>query len=292
MSYAIITDTSANLPTPWLRGHQVDVLPFTYCVDGLEGQCLDTEGFDDVGFYTRIQRGAKVSTSQISPQNFAALFRRRLEQGEDVLFVSMSSGISGSWGSAEMAASELRERFPERTIEIVDTLGASLGEGLLVLRAVEDREKGVDLGENARRLRESCGRMVQVFTGDDLLHLCRNGRLSNVNALVGSMLGIKPILKGDPQGKIVACGKVRGRKNAIGELAKRYETLVSAPEAQTVGIAHANCPQDAQTLASLLRSHRPPREILTVKYEPVTGSHVGPGALALFFLGEPGAREK
>jgi DegV family protein with EDD domain len=165
----------------------------------------------------------------------------------------------------------------------VDTLGASLGEGLAVFKAVEWREQGIVLSEVERRLNLYCKRMYQIFSVDDLMHLKRGGRLSNLAAMVGTVLNIKPILKGNEFGKIVGFAKIRGRRRSIEALAEQYEKLVIAPERQTVGIAQAACRKDAEYLAELLRRNRPPKEILTVDYEPVTGSHVGPGALALFF---------
>ena len=174
----------------------------------------------------------------------------------------------------------------------MDTLSASLGEGLLVLEAADCRDRGMTLDETADRLMAMRHRMAQVFTVEDLKYLRRTGRLSNVTALVGMMLNIKPLLKGDNEGTIVTFARTRGRRQSIQGLAERYDALVRHPEQQVVGIAHADCPEDAETLASLLRAKHPPKEIMTVCYEPVTGSHVGPGTLALFFLGDEDVREK
>ena len=197
--------------------------------------------------------------------------------------MGMSSGISGSFQCAMLAADDLRAEFPERRIRLVDSLGASLGEGLLVMDAARFRAEGLDLDEAADALLRRRRQMVQVFTVDDLMFLRKGGRLSNAAALVGTVLQIKPLLKGDEAGRIVSFAKVRGRKRSIEALAEQYDALAAEPEAQTVGIAHAGCPADAAALRKLLRQTRPPRRILTVDYEPVTGSHVGPGALALFF---------
>ena len=182
--------------------------------------------------------------------------------------------------------------FPDARIRLVDTLSASLGEGLLVLEAADCRDRGMTLDETADRLMAMRHRMAQVFTVEDLKYLRRTGRLSNVTALVGMMLNIKPLLKGDREGKIVTFARTRGRRQSILAMAERYDAMVSHPEEQIVGIAHADCPEDAETLASLLRAKHPPKEIMTVCYEPVTGSHVGPGTLALFFLGDEDVREK
>lgn len=284
MSYRVLTDTSSNLPTPWLRERGIDIVPFSYHYDGAAHQCLDTESFSGDEFYARLKGGLKVTTSQVTPQLYMEHFEPVLEAGEDVLMICMSSGISGSCDSARMAASELKERYPRRQVEVIDTLAASLGEGIVVMRAVELRDRGVELCRAVQELNALSKSVCQVFTVDDLMHLRRGGRLSNISAVVGMVLQIKPILIGNEEGKIIAISKVRGRRRSIEMLAEKYDKLVVKPEEQVVCIAQAGCREDAEYLAELLRRNRPPKEILTVEYEPVTGSHVGPGALALFFV--------
>lgn len=289
--FRIVTDTSANLPTAYLQQEHITIIPFTFHADGDEQACLDLNTFDAKTFYAQMRSGTKVSTSQIPPQRYLDVLTPMLEAGEDVLFVSMSSGISGSYASGQIAARQLREEFPARKLLLVDTYSASLGEGLLVMRAVDCRREGMSIDDTYTLLRSLRHRMAQIFTVDDLRYLRRTGRLSNLEAAVGTVLQIKPLLKGDPQGKIVCFAKLRGRQRAIEAIAKRYEELVRDAQTQTVGIAHADCAPDAQILASLLRrSSKPPKKILTVDYEPVTGSHVGPGALALFFLSDENVR--
>ena len=288
--FRIVTDTSANLPTAYLEQQNIPVIPFTFHTPSGEQACMDTAGFDAKAFYTAMRNGEKVTTSQIPPQRFVDTLRPILEAGEDVLFVSMSSGISGSYASSRIAASQLQEEFPARKLLTVDTSSASLAEGLVVMQAVECREKGMSIDETYQLLRALRHRIAQIFTVGDLRYLKRTGRLSNLEAAVGTVLQIKPLLKGDPEGKIVCFAKVRGRQRAIEEMAKRYEELVVAPETQTVCISHADCEADAQILASMLRRSKKPKDILIVDYEPVTGSHVGPGALALFFLSDNNVR--
>lgn len=290
MLFRIVTDTSANLPSELLEQYDIPVLPFSYYVDGKEANCVDTRSFDGAAFYNAIRNGAKVTTSQISPMLYEDTFRPYLAAGEEILFVGMSSGISGSFHCAEIAKEDLLEEFSEAKIELVDTLGASLGEGLPVLRAAQYRAQGKTFTETAALLRKLCDRMCQIFTVDDLMYLRKGGRLSNVKAVVGTMLRIKPLLKGNEQGRIVAFAKCRGRKKAIEALAERYHQYVKDPQNQTVGIAHADCLEDAEYLISLLKKKAPPKEILTVCYEPVTGSHVGPSTLALFFEAVEGVR--
>ena len=288
--FRIVTDTSSNLPTAYLQAENITVIPFTFHTESGEQSCMDTASFDAKAFYTAMRNGEKVTTSQIPPQRFVDNIRPMLENGDDVLFVSMSSGISGSYASSKIAANQLAEEFPERKILTVDTYSASLAEGIVVMRAVECRKEGLSIDETYQILRALRHRIAQIFTVGDLRYLKRTGRLSNLEAAVGTVLQIKPLLKGDPEGKIVCFAKVRGRQRAIEEMAKRYEELVVSPETQTVCISHADCEADAQILASMLRRSKPPKDILIVDYEPVTGSHVGPGALALFFVSDDNVR--
>lgn len=291
MAFTIITDTSANLPTALLLREKIAIIPFAYHYDEQEHTCMDIDSFDGERYYNAIRKGLRVSTSQVNPQQCLDAFTPRLKKGEDIVYISMSSGISGAYNSAEMAAQELREEFPERRICTVDTKAASLGEGLVVLEAIHLRELGMDAEEAAFYLRKYSQNICQVFTVDDLMHLRRTGRLSNAGAFVGTVLNIKPVLMGDENGQIVAVNKVHGRKKAIADLAERYEAHVVNHKERIVGIAHANNPEGAKELIALLNANKPPKEIITVCYEPVTGSHVGPGALALFFLGDDTVRQ-
>ena len=292
MSFTVVTDTSANLPSPLLAQRAIGVIPFTYVIDGLESTCLNTETFNGPFYYDRIRRGARVTTAQINPQQYADAWEPLLAAVQDVLFVGMSSGISGSYQSACIAAAQLRDEYPDRRICTVDTMGASLGEGIPALRAADYRDRGLDVEDAARLVAADCRRMCQVFVVDDLMHLRRTGRLTGAAAVVGTVLQIKPLLKGNELGQIVNFAKARGRKQAVEMLAAKYDALAVEPETQIVGIAHADCPETAAFLERLLCRNRPPKEIMTVCYEPVTGSHVGPGTLALFFMGADDVRSK
>ncbi len=290
MSFSIVTDTSANLPSNLLKQYSITVIPFSFYINGSEHIDLDAESFDAASFFAAMRAGTKVTTSQIPPQAYVDCFEPMLKSGQDVLYVGMSSGISGSFNSSCIASDELRERYPERKLYCVDTLAASLGEGLHVLRACELREEGKSIDEVAAFLLDERKRMCQIFTVDDLKYLRATGRLSGVATLVGTMLSIKPVLKGNELGQIVQAGKVRGRRQVIEDLAARYEENVVSPETQRVGVAHCDCRADADMLIKLLHRSKPPKEVLLVDYEPVTGSHIGPGSLALFFWSDDGVR--
>lgn len=288
MNFKIMTDTSANLPKEAVDKYDIGVIPLSYYLDGEE--FTETDIGDGSEYYGKIKNGAKVTTSQVTPQRYIDNFRPILADGCDILFIGMSSGISGTFYCAQIAAEELKSEFPEREITLVDTLGASLGEGLLVLKAAKMKENGASAPEISEELEKMRRRMYQIFTVDDLMHLKRGGRLSGTAAIIGTVLHIKPLLKGDEFGKIVTCGKMRGTRRSVEALAEKYRTLVKSPENQTIGIAHASNPEAAEYLKTLINAENPPENIITVCYEPVTGAHVGPGALALFFEGEDGVR--
>lgn len=290
MHFVVATDTSGNLPTRAAEAYGLKIIPFAYFIDGTRHTCIDTDAFDGDAFYALL-KNTEVTTTQINPIEYADFFEPYLKDGKDVIYVSMSSGISGSCQSATIGAEMLKERYPDRIIEIVDTRGASLGEGLIAVGGAKLRDAGVETQEAARRLRALSERMFNVFTVNDLLFLRRGGRLSNLSAIAGTVLGIKPMLKGGEDGQISAFSVVHSRKRSIKALAALYEKHVVDPETQTIGIAHAACREDAELLIKLINeSGKAPKEIMLVDYEPVTGSHVGPGALALFFESEEGIR--
>ena len=283
MSFVITTDTSANLPTAELQWHQLRLLPFSYIVNDIEHQCLDLTAFDGDAYYEML-RHTPASTSMISMDQYRQLWQPLLESGEDVLHVGMSSGISGAYQSAVMAARELREEYPDRRLVVFDTRAASLGEGIQVLHAATCREAGYSLDATVRELTELRPHIRQVFTVDDLMHLRRGGRVSGVAAAVGTALRIKPLLKGDEAGRIVVFAKVQGRKRSVRSLAENFAAHGELSGHWPVGIAHAGCRKEALELAAMLKEHDPKARIIVVDYEPVTGSHVGPGALAMFYV--------
>ena len=197
MAFAVLSDTSGNVPKKLLEEKNIPVIPCVYSYDGEDHVCEDVENFDAKEFYSLLARGKEVTTTQISPSGYSDFFRPFLNDGLDVIFVSMSSGISGSYNSANIAASLLKEEYPERQVAVIDTKGAALGEGFVALKGAELRDKGLSFEEAVSALRTYSTRMCNVFTVDDLMFLKRGGRLSNLSALVGTVLNIKPLLKGD-----------------------------------------------------------------------------------------------
>ena len=290
MGFKIITDTGANI-TDKVRDHyDITVVPLTLIMEGEELQFTSTEGFDYDDYYQKLKDGLKVSTSQVNPGQFTECFEPILEAGEDILYIGLSGGVTGSINSAKIAASDLMEEFPDRQIKIIDSLGASLGEGILVIEAAQCRNKGMSLDETADRIDYQKYCMYQVFVVDDLKHLKRTGRISGALASLGTMMDLKPILKGDTEGKIVVECKARGRKQAIKALAEKYRDMVVDPEEQIVGISYGGLREDAVHLANLISKIAQPGKIWMVPHEPVTGAHVGPGMLALYFKGADDVR--
>ena len=280
----LYTDTSANLPLTLLREYDIAVIPFSYTVNGMAEDYNEETDFDGKAFYDAMRRGAEVKTSMVNPATAAAFFERALAQGDDVLYVGMSGGISGTAHAAALAAEELREKYPHAKIMTIDTYAASLGEGLQVLEAAELLRAGRSFEEVGDRILARRPHMCQFFTVDDLNYLKRGGRISGAAALVGSVLGIKPILRGDETGHIVSCGKVRGNKKAYAELADYFDKR-ALDKTERIGIAHADNREGTDYLLGLLRERGFTGECLEVYYEPVTGAHVGPGTVALFFYG-------
>lgn len=286
MRFSIVTDTSANLPIEFVRENDITVIPFSFYINGEENTCTDTAGFDGKKYYDMIRSGQVVTTSQITPARYTEYIEPILQKENDVLFISLSSGVSGAFSSSRIAFRELSEKYPDRKMASVDSLGASLGEGLLAFYAVEDRNAGKSLEETAEHLNAIVPPMNQLFTVDDLKYLRMSGRISGATAVIGSVLNIKPILIGSGEGKIVSFDKVRGRKKAVKELARLYEQRVVDAGEQIVGISHADCEEDAKTLEAMIREIAEPRKIITVCHEPATGCHVGPGMLGLYFIGK------
>lgn len=278
----LFTDTSANLPVEIIDEYGIEVVPFSYTIDGVE--YIPEREFDGKAFYAAMRAGSAVKTSMVNTGTFIEHFKAALDAGKDVLYIGMSGGISGTANAALMAKQELDEEYPDRKIVVIDTLAASLGEGLLVIKAAEQLKDGVALDAIEETIRAQVPSMCQSFTVDDLKYLKNTGRVSGAAAIIGNVLSIHPILIGDYEGKIVVKAKVRGMKRTLDALAERYAELALS-KTETIGIAHADNEEGKAYLVQRLRDKGLTGKCLSVCYEPVTGSHVGPGTVALFFFG-------
>lgn len=284
-SFAVFADGSANLPQQMLEG--IRLIPDEYTLDGVPQTYLgDVDHFDGHTFYQNLRDGKVAKTTLINSHTFETFFRPALEEGMDIIYISMSSGISGTYNAAIIAAEELMEEFKGRFIHIVDSHGCGFGNGLLAERAAKLAKEGVDVRKAATLLDEDVPHMCQYFTVDDLNFLKRTGRVSGVASAIGTVLNIKPILFGDSTGHIINCAKVRGRGASIKALAKYYEEKREDVPDQHVCISHGDCREDADTLANLIRAIDDKAPITISQHEPFSGSHVGPGMLGLFFYGK------
>ena len=280
----LFTDSAANLPRDFIEKYQIEVIPLTYTVDGKEQNEL-TDIFAGETYYNELRSGSVVKTSMINTEMFKRRFEEQILLGNDIIYVGMSSGISGTINASCVAADELKSKYPNSKIEIIDTLGASLGEGMLVLETAKMIELKLSIENIKKQVKLLVPKMCQCLTVDDLKYLRKSGRISGAAALIGGLLGIHPLLIGNDQGKIVMYSKTRGLKGALESLADRYAKLVT-DKAREIGIAHADNLNGARYLLDCLKKRGFCGSCTTVCYEPVTGSHVGPGAVALFFFGK------
>ena len=284
MSFAVFADGSANLPKSMLEG--ISLLPCDYTVDGEPYTYWgDVDSFDAHSFYEGLRNGTVVRTTLLNTSLFLSRFAPILTQGIDIIYISMSSGISGTYNAARIAAQELMDLYSGRFVHIVDSLGCGFGNGLLAVRAAKLSREGVSAREAAAILDQEVPHTCQYFTVDDLNFLKNTGRVSGMSAKIGTVLNIKPILFGDKTGHIISCAKVRGRAKAIETLVKKYEEKRVRSGEQTICISHGDCLQDAEKLASLVREITPEVPITICQHEPFSGAHVGPGMLGLFFRG-------
>ena len=284
MSFAVFADGSANLPGSMLEG--ISLLPCTYTAgDAVHTYLGDVDTFQGKEYYDALRAGAVIKTSLLNTQLFLDHFGPVLAAGQDLIYISMSSGISGTYQAAKIAAEELREEYPGRTVRIVDSLGCGFGSGLLACRAAQLSREGKSADQAADLLEADVPHICQFFTVDDLNFLKRTGRVSGAAAMIGSMLNIKPLLYGSPDGHMVSIAKCRGRKKSIEALVDKYREKVVDPEKQVVCISHGDCPEDAQLLAEKVRAVAQPGQLVICQHEPFSGAHVGPGMLALFFYG-------
>lgn len=282
MSFVISTDSGSNMPINLINENNLIVVPLTYRYDDEDHTTVDLSQFDGESFYEMIKT-KDVTTSTVNIQQFIDAWEPYLEKGYDILHVSMSSGISSTYQSSSMAADMIREDYPDRKIITIDTYAASLAEALNVLEACKYKEDGLSIEEAAAKLEKRRFSMRQIFTVDDLMFLKKGGRLSTASAIIGTMLSIKPILVGNEIGQIVLKAKERGRKAALKAVLADYIKNVADPAKDIVGIAHSACQKDVKWLVDEIHKINPMQKIITEMYEPVTGSHVGPQTLALFY---------
>lgn len=286
MSFAIVTDSSSNLPEDIIDQHDLTVLPLTFMVDGEEYRSyLKGEKTDLSQFYTMMREGKVITTSLPNLKESRESIEALLREGRDVLYLGFSSGLSGTYQAIELLLTELAGLYPERTVASVDTLAASLGEGLLVYYAAKMREEGASIEKVRDWVEEHKLHLAHWFTVDDLMFLFRGGRVSRTSAWAGTLLNIKPVMHVDDEGHLIPLEKVRGRKKSLKALVDHMEQTAMPPVAdQTVFITHGDCLEDAEYVADLVRERFGVSDVLINWVDPVIGAHSGPGTMALFFL--------
>lgn len=286
-TYTIITDSTTDLTPALIQDLELQVIPMCYIMDGKTYRNIPGGGsMDEPAFYQKLRNGIMSTTTQINSDEFIQVFTPLLEAGQDILYIAFSSGLSGTCQSALIAKRQLQETFPERRIEVFDSLCASMGEGLLVYLAAKRRMAGESMDQVLSWLQENVLSLCHWFTVDDLNHLKRGGRVSTATAFVGTMLGIKPVLHVDNEGHLIPVTKVRGRKQSLDALVKQMEETVVNPEEQTVFISHGDCLEDAKYVEEKIKTKLGVKEVVINYIGPVIGAHSGPGTVALFFLGK------
>ena len=284
--FKIITDTTADLPESYIRENELGIMVVPYIMDGIpQGEERKMEVKE---FYDRMRGGMMPTTYQINPETAKEYLNGFLEESRQLLVLSFSSGLSGTCGNVSLAAREIMEERPDCRIVVADTLCASLGEGLLVHKAVQLKKAGKSLDETAQWVEAHKENLVHVFTVDDLFHLHRGGRVSKATAIVGTLAGIKPLLHVDEQGHLTAVGKVRGRKKSLQSLVDMMEKQVGSwrDKNDCIFISHGDCAEDADYVKQLVEERFGRKDFLINEIGPTIGTHSGPGTVALFFMGD------
>ena len=287
--FKITTDSTADLPLEYLQEHNVGCMPISYIVDG-NTYGRDRE-LDWKEFYSMMRNDGKMpTTSQINPAEAKEYFEEFIKTDKEILHLAFSSGLSGTYGNLCIAAEEIMEEHPDCRIIVVDSLCASMGEGLFVHKAVKMRDEGKTIEETADWLRTNVQNFVHVFTVDDLFHLYRGGRVSKTAAFIGTLAGIKPKLHVDSEGHLIVIGKVRGRKKSLNALVDYMEekmgSYLSENRQDYVFISHGDALEDAEYVRDQIKERFGIDNFLINHIGPTVGSHSGPGTIALFFMGE------
>ncbi|MFQ7700585.1 MAG: DegV family protein [Christensenellaceae bacterium] len=284
--FEIITDSSSDLPEEYFHEHNLECIKLGFLMEGVSYEGEDGASMEAKAFYAKLRSGAMPSTYQVTAEAAKAHFEKYLAAGKDILVIAFSSGLSGTEGSYRVAAKELKEAYPDRSVAVVDSLCASMGEGLFVDYVVKKADSGATLQDTAAYAEALKPYMCHYFTVDNLFHLKRGGRVSAATAVVGSVLNIKPVLHVDDVGHLVPVSKTMGRKKSVLALMKYMEQLQTLEEGDPVFISHGDCIEDAEYLAELVKERFPGHEIRINYIGPVIGTHSGAGTLALFFKGK------
>ena len=283
MGYKIVTDTCCDLPEAMYEELGLSIVRLSVNFRGKNYSQYTESWLKEL--YAGLRNGEPATTSAVNPEEWSAVIEPILAEGQDVLVLAFSSGLSTTYQSAVIAAEELREKYPDRDIRVVDTLAASLGQGLLVWYACKKRDEGLSLAELTAWCEENRNHLCHWFTVDDLMYLKRGGRINTATALLGTMLKIKPVLHVDDEGHLINMGKARGRKASIDALVAKMGQTGLPGANDTVFICHGDCIEDAKYLEAQVKEKYGVKDVLIYYTGAVICSHSGPGTLALFYLG-------
>ena len=284
-TYQIISDSCCDFTAQQYRDNNVLCVPLSVVYQG-ESHDNFSDPKSVKAFYDILRTGVTATTSAANPDGWIKVMEPALTEGKDLLVLAFTSALSATYQSAVIAAEELREKYPDRKINVVDSRCAALGQGLLVWYACKKRDEGLTLDELTAWVEENKLQVCHWVTVDDLSHLKRGGRISGATALVGTMLNIKPIIHVDEEGRLVNVGKCRGRKAATEFIAAKVGEAGEGFDNSTVFVAHGDCPEDAAALEKILKEKYGVQEVITGYVGPVIGAHTGPGVLVVFFMGK------
>lgn len=285
--YQIITDSTSDLTQKMVDELGVDLIPMNFTI-GTDSfvDYPDERDIPSHDFYQRIAAGEPSTTNQIPLTAFSDTFEKYLKAGTDVLYLGFSSGLSGTYNNSVLVARDLAQKYPERKVYAIDTLAASLGEGLLVWHAVQKQRQGATIDEVKDWIEQNRNRMHHWFTVDDLNHLKRGGRISGAAALMGTMLGIKPVMHFDDEGHIILMDKIRGRKQSLDDLVKHMSITSEGAKDQMIFISHSDSPEGAEYVKEQVAAKFGTTQFDMGPIGPVIGAHTGTGTVALFYLGK------
>ena len=285
-TFSIVTDTGCDMPSALAEKLKVSAVPLKVIVAGKEtDSSLKKLDIDNSGFYDIIRKGIDVKTSSPSLEDFFRYFKKELNKGKDILYIGFSTGLSGTYNVGRIAAEELSEEYPDRKILTIDSLCGSMGQALLLYYCVQKQREGATLEETYVYAEKLKLHVCHWFTVDDLHHLKKGGRISPTVAFVGSVMNIKPVLQVDTQGKLAIMYKARGKKIAIAKLVEQMGERFNPDENDIIFINHADCPEDAELLARSITKNYGITNFVISEIGPTFGAHSGPGAVALFYIG-------
>jgi DegV family protein with EDD domain len=284
--YIIMTDSCSDLPREYIERNDIQFVSLTCTFEGKEYVDDFGKSLSYKDFYAGMGRGVIPKTSQPSPEAFYNVFKGILDAGKDILYVCVSSGLSGTYNSANIAKTMIKDEYKEANIAIVDVLTASLGQGLMVMKAINMKNNGSSMEEIVSCIENSKLNLNTYITVDDLNHLKRGGRISTAAAFVGTILHIKPLLTLNNEGKVMAILKVKGRKSAINKLASFVIEKIEDPENEIVTICHGDVQEEAERLRDIILKEKKVKDVVINHIGPVVGTYGGPGALAVFFVGK------